>query len=69
MSQQVITAEQLNDLRRRVLEAEEYTKEELINAVNALVGARVAAAQAVDTASRKRPARAAKKIDLNDLLP
>lgn len=63
--EQVLTADSLNDLRRRVLNDEEYTIDELANAVRTLVGERVAAAQETSKASKKRPA---KKISLDDLL-
>lgn len=63
----VLTAEKLHDLRRRILANQgEYTKEELHASVKALFGERIAAAQAVATASKKRPSRA---IALDDLLP
>ncbi len=76
-SEQVITADKLHDLRRRILSGEEYTKEQLRASVFALFGERIAQAQAVATSSTKRPKKsvnlddlvspASPKIDLSDL--
>lgn len=62
---ETMTATELNDLRRKILNDEEYSLEDLEKAVQQLLGERVAAAQSTATASRKRPAR---KVDLSDLL-
>lgn len=60
-------ADQLNDLRKRILEGEEPDRDELRAAINALVGERLAAAEETQkkTASRKAPAV---KVSLDDLL-
>ncbi len=60
------TAEQLNDLRRKILAGEEPSRDELRAAITALTGERIAAH------AQEKPAKAAKapavKVDLDDLL-
>lgn len=64
--EETMSAAALDDLRRRVLSPDaNYTPEELHRAVRVLVGERIASAQAVATASRKRPSRS---VNLDDLL-
>ena len=64
--EQVMTAEKIQDLRRRVISGQDFTKEELRQSVHTLMGERIAQAQAVATASRKRPSRS---VNLDDLMP
>ena len=61
------TADQLNDLRKRILEGEEPSRDELRNAIKSLTGERLEAHAAANkkAASRKAPAV---KVDLDDLL-
>ena len=58
------TADQLNDLRRKILDGEEPSREELRDAITALTGERIAAHTAVQPKT-KLPAV---KVDLDDLL-
>jgi hypothetical protein len=61
-----VTAATTNDLRKRVLEGQPYTKEELAAHVRALVAQRIAAATAAPKAkatSKKQPT-----ASLDDLL-
>ncbi len=58
------TAEQLNDLRRRILAGEEVSRDELRESIQALTGERIKAHE-----SEKPKSRApAVKVDLDDLL-
>lgn len=59
------TADQLNDLRRRILAGEEPSREELRTAITALTGERIAAHAEEKPKGRKAPAV---KVDLDDLL-
>lgn len=60
------TPEQLNDLRRRILAGENPSREELIAAIQALRGARLAAHATTTAPSSK--GRKGKKANLDDLL-
>ena len=62
-----ITPQGIHDLRRKILEKEPYTKEELKQAVKALVGDRVAASQA--EASKPTRRKAKKTVSLDSFLP
>lgn len=58
-------AAQLQDMRKRVLEGQPYTKEEFAQATKAMIGDRIAKAQAPTT-----KAKSVKKslVDLDDLM-
>lgn len=58
------THEQLNDLRRRVLEGATYTVEELAQAIRALVADRLAMAQPKETKAKSKQSQ----VNLDDLL-
>lgn len=65
---ETMTADDINDLRRKILQGEEYSIEDLEHAVMILCGERVEAARAAETkTTRKR--QPAKHVDLSDLLP
>lgn len=59
------TAEQLNDLRRKVLEGEDVSREQLHRAIDTLVGGRLAAHEA-EASKPKRKAKA-QPLDLSDM--
>jgi len=59
------TADQLNDLRRRILADEEVSREELRAAITSLTGERIAAHASEPKKKTKAPAV---KVDLDDLL-
>ena len=59
------TADQLNDLRRRILAGEEPSRDELRSAIQTLTGERIAAHAAEKPKTKKAPAI---KVDLDDLL-
>lgn len=59
------TADQLNDLRRRILAGEEPPREELRAAITALTGERIAAHASEKPKTKKTPSV---KVDLDDLL-
>lgn len=58
------THEQLNDLRRRVLEGATYTPEELAQAIRALVADRLAMAQPKEPKAKSKQSQ----VNLDDLL-
>jgi len=60
------TADQLNDLRSRILAGEEPEREELRAAIKSLTGDRIAAQEATAKKGAKRAP--AVKVDLDDLL-
>jgi hypothetical protein len=59
------TAEQLNDLRRKILAGEEPSREELRSAIEALTGERIKAHAEEKPKGKKAPSVA---VDLGDLL-
>lgn len=59
------TADQLNDLRRKILANEEVSRDELRSAIETLTGERIAAHEADNKKSTRTPAV---KVDLDDLL-
>ena len=59
------TADQLNDLRRKILAGEDPSREELRSAIEALTGERIAAHSAEKPKGKKTPSVA---VDLGDLL-
>jgi len=61
------TAQSLNDLRKRILEGEEPSRDELRSSIQALVGERLAAAEETQKKAVKKRAPAV-KVDLDDLL-
>lgn len=63
--EEVLTADKINDLRRRVLTNADYSKDELRKAVHTLMGERIQKAQVLSTASRRRPSRT---VNLDDLV-
>lgn len=60
------TADKLNDLRKKILEGEEPSRDELREAIKALTGERLAAATAPKKTTRKKTP--AVTVDLGDLL-
>lgn len=60
-------ANQINDLRKRVLEKAPVTKEELAEAVKAMCGERISAAAAADKPKKGGKAKAT-DVNLEDLL-
>ena len=63
MTESTMTSEQLNDLRKRYLNGEPWTREELKSAIRAMISNRLA-----QTAESVKPKAAAKKVDLSDLM-
>ena len=64
---EIATIEKVRDLRKRVLAGEDYTEDELREAIQALSGDRLA--QLEKSANKKpRGKVAAKPVDLGDLL-
>jgi len=59
------TAEQLNDLRRRILAGDEPSRDELRSAITALTGERIQAHADEKPKTKRAPAV---KVDLDDLL-
>ncbi|KKK71734.1 hypothetical protein LCGC14_2910940 [marine sediment metagenome] len=59
------TADQLNDLRRKILANEDVSRDELRSAIETLTGERIAAHAAEKPKGPKTPAV---KVDLDDLL-
>lgn len=59
------TADQLNDLRRKILANEDVSRDELRSAIETLTGERIAAHEKDNKKSVKAPAV---KVDLDDLL-
>ncbi|KKL89990.1 hypothetical protein LCGC14_1909210 [marine sediment metagenome] len=59
------TADQLNDLRRKILADEDVSQDELRSAIETLTGERIAAHAAANKKATKTPSV---KVDLDDLL-
>ena len=59
------TAEAINDLRKRILNDEEVSQDQLRSAITALVGERIEAHAATAKKTTRAPAV---KVDLDDLL-
>jgi len=65
---QTVTPEQLRDLRGRVLEEKEWTREELRAAIQALTQDRMEEMQKAVTKTPAKKRAAAKPINLDDLI-
>ena len=66
MSEQTCTAEALNDLRQRYLRGEEWSRQELKDAIYTMIGQRIADVQASVPTAKKVKAAA---VSLDELLP
>lgn len=60
----MLTSDQLNDLRKRVLANEPYTREELAQAVKELISERISAFERPSKSTAKKPT----PINLDDLI-
>ncbi len=67
MPEPTTTAEQLNDLRRRYLAGEEWTREELSSAIHTMIGDRLNEVQNAGAAKTKKTKAA--PVSLDDMLP
>lgn len=67
MPEPTTTAEQLNDLRRRYLAGEEWSREELKSAIHTMIGDRLTAVQNAEKPKAKRVK--AQPVSLDDMLP
>lgn len=66
MPEQTCTAEALNDLRQRYLRGEEWSRQELKDAIYTMIGQRIADVQASVPAAKKVKAA---PVSLDSLLP
>ena len=67
MTEHTCTAEALNDLRQRYLAGEEWTRQELKDAIHTMIGQRLKDVQAA--AEPKAKAVKAVAVSLDDMLP
>ncbi len=67
MPEPTTTAEQLNDLRRRYLAGEPWTREELKSAIHTMIGDRINEVQNANTKTTKKTKAA--PVSLDDMLP